>query len=287
MRFRLHVVSPCSEAWDSFREDAPGRRHCGSCDRTVVDLTSMTEREAMRLALTEKSGLCGRVLADERGVAVFEQRASGRRLGRASAVAALALGAAACATSADTPPAFAPPSPSVAVQPPAQAVADATWSGYEEPPFADQDEDGLRDEADECPDKPGPLPKGCPIVVVTLGGMAMGPLEQVQFAAGSARVPKDSEKMLDEVVAILIDEPAVILEVRGHSQGEAKGLGMARANAVKQYLVKAGIDEARLLTRDIGDAEPIDDPRKPARNRRVDFRIAPAPADPTAPGSTI
>ena len=41
----LHIADPCHESWDAMTPNREGR-HCASCDKTVVDVTSMVPTEA-------------------------------------------------------------------------------------------------------------------------------------------------------------------------------------------------------------------------------------------------
>ena len=68
-----------------------------------------------------------------------------------------------------------------------------------------------------------------------------------------------------------------VFEVRGHADpsegGDRGALALARASAVKEFLVKNGADAKRLVVRSYGDTVPIAGatPQGKARNRRVDF----------------
>ncbi len=72
------------------------------------------------------------------------------------------------------------------------------------------------------------------------------------------------------------------VEVIGHTDNQGLrasnlALSMARANAVKTYLVGKGINEDMIKTSGQGPDRPIannDDSNGRARNRRIEFRIA-------------
>ena len=84
----------------------------------------------------------------------------------------------------------------------------------------------------------------------------------------------------------------VKLEIQGHTDDQpiAKGgkfdsneaLSQARAESVKGYMVKKGIDESRLSAKGYGAAQPVEDPKDlkgatlnaaRAKNRRVEFKL--------------
>jgi hypothetical protein len=67
---QLPIVDPCRESWDEMRPDGRGR-HCERCDYTVVDLSTVTEREAKKIVGGARGRLCVRYLVDEQGDLVF------------------------------------------------------------------------------------------------------------------------------------------------------------------------------------------------------------------------
>jgi hypothetical protein len=62
--------SPCHERWTELAPTGEGR-YCGRCDKTVIDLTRLTRREAERRVLAAGGALCGRVRVDPSGAPVF------------------------------------------------------------------------------------------------------------------------------------------------------------------------------------------------------------------------
>ena len=97
------------------------------------------------------------------------------------------------------------------------------------------------------------------------------------------KIKPESYPVLDEVLQILRDHPEITLvRVEGHTdtRGSAlynKRLSHGRAKAVRQYLVKAGIDPRRLRYRGFGESAPlVPDEKTEAdyqQNRRVEFTI--------------
>ena len=102
----------------------------------------------------------------------------------------------------------------------------------------------------------------------------------ILFDAGSSRIAGESAKVMDDLVAMLGRCPGIAFEIGGHtdSQGAAEmnlRLSKARAEAVMDRLVAAGIPPARLSARGYGEAAPIADNATAdgrALNRRIEFR---------------
>ncbi len=149
-------------------------------------------------------------------------------------------------------------------------------------PDLDNDLDGIPDERDNCPSAPETFngyqdEDGCPDEKPIQERFV---LKGVHFESGSAALTPDSYAVLDEVVHSLQAYPEVRVEIRGHtdSQGPASfnlKLSQKRAEAVRQYLINAGIDPSRLVAVGVGEDEPIASNATPegrAQNRRIEFR---------------
>ena len=103
----------------------------------------------------------------------------------------------------------------------------------------------------------------------------------IQFETGKAVIIKKSYPILDEVAKVFIDNPTYIIEVQGHTDnvGNAEvnmNLSDKRAQAVRDYLVKAGVDANRMTAHGYGSTAPIADNNTKAgraKNRRVEFKI--------------
>jgi len=153
------------------------------------------------------------------------------------------------------------------------------WDGCPEP---DNDKDGVLDLDDACPLDPGPADnKGCPkkpaLVVVTSGAISIK--EQIHFEFSKSKIKADSFPILNAVVQVLKDNPAITLEIGGHTDNKGtpslnKKLSDDRAASVRTYLIEHGIDSSRLTSRGYGQDVPIDTNATEAgraRNRRVEF----------------
>jgi OmpA-OmpF porin, OOP family len=106
--------------------------------------------------------------------------------------------------------------------------------------------------------------------------------EIVQFETGSAVLLPESERLLDEVAAAILEHPEITkVQIEGHTDSRAGDaynmkLSKRRADSVKKYLVGKGVEAKRLSTKGFGETQPVadnetDDGR--FRNRRVEFKI--------------
>lgn len=106
--------------------------------------------------------------------------------------------------------------------------------------------------------------------------------ENLTFLSGKDVILPLSFSSLDEVAKYLNSIPALELSLEGHtdSQGDEdynQKLSENRANSVKRYLVKKGVEENRIKTIGYGKTKPIADNKTPQgreRNRRVEFIIS-------------
>lgn len=103
----------------------------------------------------------------------------------------------------------------------------------------------------------------------------------VEFEAGSAVLRPEGLKILDEMALALTQLQGKRIEVIGHTDalGHRPGnisLSLARAQAVKSYLVGKGLPADRLQTSGMGPDQPVasnDTEDGRARNRRIEFRV--------------
>jgi len=61
---QLRIDSPCSQDWDRMSPEDQGR-FCASCKKTVVDLTSMDDREVLDWLTRRQGSVCGRFSQDQ------------------------------------------------------------------------------------------------------------------------------------------------------------------------------------------------------------------------------
>ncbi len=103
----------------------------------------------------------------------------------------------------------------------------------------------------------------------------------IRFETGSASIDRRSDGLLDRLVRTLQSCPDASVVIGGHtdSQGDSipnMRLSQARAMAVRDYVVDAGISERRLLAVGFGESEPIADNESDAGralNRRIEFNV--------------
>jgi outer membrane protein OmpA-like peptidoglycan-associated protein len=122
--------------------------------------------------------------------------------------------------------------------------------------------------------------KGCPAIFAGTKNLV---LKGVTFASGASTLLPASLAALDEVVKTLLDNPAVKVEVGGHTDRTGAEpanarLSLARANAVRAYLVSKGVPTDRLTVNGYGSSKPIAPNNTAvgrATNRRVELTPAP------------
>lgn len=160
----------------------------------------------------------------------------------------------------------------------------------------DSDKDGVFDQQDRCPNTaPGTRVDavGCPVIQEVVQAAAR-PLFQivegkaqplilkgVNFRTGRSDLTPSSFTVLNEVAASLVANPTVKIEIGGHTDStgaRAKNLqlSLARALAVRAYLVSRGVSPDRLVARGYGPDRPIADNRRiegRAQNRRVELNL--------------
>ena len=150
-------------------------------------------------------------------------------------------------------------------------------------PDPDNDGDGIPDKDDKCPNDPGVAPDGCPkkynLVVVTEKKIELK--QTVYFDFNKSTIKPVSFALLNEVAQAMADNPKIKVEIGGHTDSVGDDnfnlkLSQSRAESVRLYLVKRGIDAMRMVPKGYGENVPIADNRTAegrAQNRRVEFLI--------------
>lgn len=187
------------------------------------------------------------------------------------------------------PPAPAPaPAPEPAPPPPPPPPPDPCAAGQahtpEQCPDLDDDGDGIPNRLDKCPLVPGVAEyEGCPPpprAEIKAGKIDIK--EKVFFDTGTATLQPRSHALLDDVAKLIVDNPQVgEIQIEGHtdSRGSAalnRRLSLARAEAVRAYLIARGVDAARLKAKGFGPDRPAQPNTTAAgreANRRVEFTI--------------
>jgi outer membrane protein OmpA-like peptidoglycan-associated protein len=101
------------------------------------------------------------------------------------------------------------------------------------------------------------------------------------FNFDDTRILPESIPELQRLEKLLKDHENFRIEISGHTcnKGPAEynlDLSKRRAKAVKQYLIKNGIDAGRIRVKGYGQTKPIETNNTPegrSENRRVEFRI--------------
>lgn len=133
---------------------------------------------------------------------------------------------------------------------------------------------------------------------VSLQQKAIRLRQPIEFEAGSANITRTSTAVVEEVAELLRAHPeAASVEIQVHTddgldQTLALNLTRDRANAVRDTLIRLGVDGTRLRAVGMGSSKPLapdNSDRNRARNNRVEFSLeagaAPAagPALPNLP----
>lgn len=104
---------------------------------------------------------------------------------------------------------------------------------------------------------------------------------KIKFDSGRTTIDPDSIGLLDRLIETALRCPSANIEVAGHtdSDGDDAGnmaLSEKRAQAVADYLIKAGLPPDRLKAEGYGSSRPVadnDTDEGKAKNRRIDFVV--------------
>lgn len=104
---------------------------------------------------------------------------------------------------------------------------------------------------------------------------------KIRFESGRATIDKDSMGLLDKLIETALRCPTANIEVAGHTDSDGDNnanmaLSEKRAQAVSDYLIKAGLPPDRLKAVGYGSSQPVaanDTDDGKAKNRRIDFVV--------------
>jgi OOP family OmpA-OmpF porin len=107
----------------------------------------------------------------------------------------------------------------------------------------------------------------------------------IRFESGRSSLDLDSAGLLDHLAEISLRCPATHIEVAGHTDADGdnaanQALSEKRAQAVVDYLVKAGLPAGRFTATGYGSGQPVaanDTDEGKARNRRIEFLVKEQP----------
>ncbi|WP_049770450.1 OmpA family protein [Desulforapulum autotrophicum] len=136
-------------------------------------------------------------------------------------------------------------------------------------PF-DSDKDGVYDYKDQCPGTP---------LGANVNDLGCWILAELLFDYNKADIKPTSFDELDNVAMILKKNPALKIDLQGHtdnigSKNFNMKLSLKRSAAVKTYLVSKGVPSERLKTEGFGFSRPVDTNKTKegrAKNRRVEL----------------
>ncbi len=147
-----------------------------------------------------------------------------------------------------------------------------------DPNNPDTDGDGLTDGEEIHSYKTDPLVKDAPIKKETTNNISLPIktdkpiiLEGISFETDKAEIKTQSEEILNKTLLALKKDPTLKIEIRGYTDNVGnssynKKLSQQRADAVRIYLVKKGIDALRIKATGYGEKNPI------ASNNTIDGR---------------
>jgi outer membrane protein OmpA-like peptidoglycan-associated protein len=122
---------------------------------------------------------------------------------------------------------------------------------------------------------------GCPEIKKEIIQKLEYAARRIQFTYAKADLLPASEKVLDEVADLLLKEPVLKVDIEGHTSSDGNfntnmKLSNERAEAVRNYLIKKGVDPSRLTSQGFGPAKPLNQGKteqEKALNRRVELKL--------------
>lgn len=131
-------------------------------------------------------------------------------------------------------------------------------------PWPDTDGDGVLDKDDKCADVAGPASNnGCPEPVISKESEAVldTHAKAILFNNGRSSFKKGVSARLDHMAVVMNSHPEAKFMIEGHTDSSGSNalnlrLSNKRAMAVKNYLVKKGVDASRLEAKGFGESKP-------------------------------
>ncbi|MGF6594218.1 OmpA family protein [Pseudomonas sp. 2835] len=159
----------------------------------------------------------------------------------------------------------------------------------------DEDEDGVFDRRDRCPDTPANTPvshTGCPLPQYPVSQKAPEPAPTsevitlsdqgaVMFAFDSAQLTSAAQQQLQALTSKLNGANVVSVKVIGHTDSQGsdaynQALSERRASSVAEYLISQGLSPAKVTSQGKGESQPVadnDTDAGRAQNRRVELHL--------------
>ena len=157
----------------------------------------------------------------------------------------------------------------------------------------DEDDDGVFDRRDRCPDTPANTPvehHGCPLPQypasvepepVQAEVITLSDADDVLFAFNSADLTPSMQSKLDSIMGKLQDASVASIKVIGHTDSVGSDeynlqLSQQRASSVAGYLLSQGVAPNKVTSEGKGESEPVADNETEegrAKNRRVELHV--------------
>lgn len=148
---------------------------------------------------------------------------------------------------------------------------------YQGCPIPDRDHDGVNDDEDLCPDQPGTIAAhGCPVEQVAV--QITADFKNILFDFGKSTIRPESNDIIQRAAKTMNEEiPNSSFYIDGYtdnvgSVSRNKALSRARAQAVANALIRAGVDKSRVVARGFGKDNPKCD-NKTAEGRQCNRRV--------------
>ncbi|MBS4090739.1 OmpA family protein [Pseudomonas rustica] len=159
----------------------------------------------------------------------------------------------------------------------------------------DEDDDGVFDRRDRCPDTPANTPvdhRGCPLPQYPVTEKTPEPAPQTEvitlsdagdvlFDFDKSDLTPSAKAQLDTLMDKLRNADVVSIKVIGHTDSKGsdaynQALSERRASSVASYLLSQGLSPNKLTSEGRGESEPVADNATDegrAKNRRVELHI--------------
>ena len=146
----------------------------------------------------------------------------------------------------------------------------------------DLDNDGVKDSEDNCPNTIGELINGgCPILSQEDSSTVADAMINLEFDTNSADLKQTSFIYLSNIGKLMLGNKNMLLIISGHTDSDASNeynfsLSAKRAQSVRDYIVKMGVSKSRLIIDFYGESMPIvpnDSNENKQKNRRVEFGV--------------
>ncbi|AKV07071.1 membrane protein [Pseudomonas fluorescens NCIMB 11764] len=155
----------------------------------------------------------------------------------------------------------------------------------------DEDDDGVFDRRDRCPDTPANTPvehHGCPlpqypasVKPVQTEVITLSDAGDVLFAFNNSDLTPSMQSQLDALMPTLQSADVVSIKVIGHTDSVGsdtynQALSERRASSVAAYLLGMGLAPNKLTSEGRGESQPVADNETDegrAKNRRVELHI--------------